>query len=67
MIRYPNPLRIGQTIGVTAPSSGVEKELHSLLNESKQQFEKRGFKVEYRQYSMDSTESSFRTERRACR
>lgn len=45
MIRYPNPLQIGQTIGVTAPSSGVEKELHSLLTESKRQFEKRGFKV----------------------
>lgn len=45
MIRYPSPLQVGQTIGVTAPSSGVEKELHSLLNESKQQFEKRGFKV----------------------
>lgn len=45
MIRYPSPLQVGQTIGVTAPSSGVEKELHSLLTESKQQFEKRGFKV----------------------
>ncbi|MHA6261228.1 S66 family peptidase [Sporosarcina sp. CAU 1771] len=45
MIRYPNPLRIGQAIGVTAPSSGVEKKLHSLLTQSKQQFEKRGFKV----------------------
>ncbi|MBE1554928.1 S66 family peptidase [Sporosarcina limicola] len=46
MIRYPNPLRTGQTIGVTAPSSGVGKDLHSLLQLSKQQFEKRGFKVE---------------------
>ncbi|WP_438312583.1 S66 family peptidase [Sporosarcina sp. FA9] len=45
MIRYPNPLRAGQTIGVTAPSSGVEKELHSILYEAKQQFEKRGFNV----------------------
>lgn len=46
MIRYPNALQPGQTIGVTAPSSGVREELHHLVQEGKKQFEKRGFKVE---------------------
>lgn len=46
MIRYPKPLQAGQTIGVTATSSGVAKEQHHLLHESKQQFNNRGFAVE---------------------
>ncbi|NYF25117.1 S66 peptidase family protein [Sporosarcina sp. JAI121] len=45
MIRYPEPLKIGQTIGVTATSSGVESELHHLLRKAAHQFEKRGFSV----------------------
>lgn len=46
MIRYPQALQQGQTIGVTAPSSGVDSELHDLVHQSKQQFEHRGYKVE---------------------
>ncbi|KXH87234.1 S66 peptidase family protein [Sporosarcina sp. HYO08] len=45
MIRYPNPIRKGQTIGVTATSSGVESELHHLLRKAAHQFEQRGFSV----------------------
>lgn len=47
MIRYPDPLKNGQTIGVTATSSGVESELHHLLRESAHQFEKRGYAVNF--------------------
>ncbi|MBS4179012.1 S66 family peptidase [Lederbergia citrea] len=46
MIRYPKPLQTGEIIGVTAPSSGVPNELHHILNEAIQQFEKRGFGVQ---------------------
>lgn len=43
MIIYPGrPLR---TIGVTAPSSGVQKELHPLLQLAKKRQESRGFQV----------------------
>jgi len=45
MIRYPKPIGIGQTIGVTATSSGVESELHHLLRKAAHQFEKRGYTV----------------------
>ncbi|MFD1205791.1 MULTISPECIES: S66 peptidase family protein [Sporosarcina] len=45
MIRYPLPLQTGQTIGVTAPSSGVEPELHELINQAKKQLERRGYNV----------------------
>lgn len=45
MIRYPKPLQQGETIGVTAPSSGVDKVLHHLVQDARNQFEKRGFKI----------------------
>ncbi|MCM3712233.1 S66 family peptidase [Sporosarcina luteola] len=45
MIRYPNPLQQGNTIGVTAPSSGVDESLHHLVHHAKRQFEKRGYRV----------------------
>ncbi|MCG7345599.1 LD-carboxypeptidase [Sporosarcina sp. ACRSL] len=45
MIRYPEPLRQGGTIGVTAPSSGVDESLHQLVHRAKHQFEKRGYPV----------------------
>ncbi|WP_331871704.1 hypothetical protein [Cohnella abietis] len=34
-IIYPEPLRRGDSIAITAPSSGVENELHHLLEKSK--------------------------------
>ncbi|WP_262177261.1 S66 peptidase family protein [Saccharococcus sp. Marseille-Q5394] len=45
MIRYPNPLKLGNTIGVTAPSSGVDETLHHLVLNARRQFEKRGYRV----------------------
>lgn len=45
MIRYPKGLEIGQTIGVTATSSGVESELHHLLRKTAGQFELRGYAI----------------------
>ena len=44
MIQYPI-LREGATIGVTAPSSGVEVELHDMLKQAISRMESRGFKV----------------------
>lgn len=41
MIKYPN-LVDHATIGVTSPSSGVEKELHHLIHSAKERFEKEG-------------------------
>ena len=41
MIRYPQ-LKERATIEVTAPSSGVEKELHHLLTTAKERFEREG-------------------------
>ncbi|PJK16537.1 LD-carboxypeptidase [Chryseomicrobium excrementi] len=41
MIRYPQ-LKERATIGVTAPSSGVRKELHHLLTKAKERFEREG-------------------------
>jgi len=46
MIRYPKALEQGQTIGFTAPSSGVSAELHDLVHQSRKQFECRGYQVE---------------------
>ncbi|MEZ7171633.1 S66 peptidase family protein [Sporosarcina sp. OR05] len=46
LIRYPKPLQKGNTIGVTAPSSGVDEALHQLVHDAKQQFENRGYSVE---------------------
>ncbi|KMK75497.1 S66 family peptidase [Alkalihalobacillus pseudalcaliphilus] len=42
MIQYPSFFHQAK-IGVTAPSSGVEKELHILLHKAQQQFQKQGF------------------------
>ncbi|OZS76921.1 LD-carboxypeptidase [Tetzosporium hominis] len=41
MVRYPH-LKQHATIGVTAPSSGVEKELHHLIASAKERFEREG-------------------------
>ncbi len=46
MMRYPKGLQTGETIGVTAPSSGVDSELHDLIHHSKKQFENRGYNIE---------------------
>jgi len=45
MIRYPKPLQKGDTIAVTAPSSGVPEELHWLLKQAKKHTEELGLKV----------------------
>ncbi|TPE70070.1 S66 family peptidase [Halalkalibacterium halodurans] len=44
MIRYP-VLKEGATIGVTAPSSGVPKDLHDLVKAACERMEERGFRV----------------------
>lgn len=44
-IRFPKPLSKGDNIGVTAPSSGVEKELHHLLVRGKEALIKQGYHV----------------------
>ncbi|MDM5297054.1 LD-carboxypeptidase [Bacillus pumilus] len=44
MIQYPL-LQKGQTIGVTAPSSGVQPSLHEMFQLSCEQMKKRGYKV----------------------
>ncbi len=44
MIKYPF-LEKGATIGVTAPSSGVPRELHHLLNSACRSMEKKGFNI----------------------
>ena len=41
-LRWPNTMQAIKSIG-TAPSSGVEKELHILLHKAQQQFQKQGF------------------------
>ena len=44
MINYPI-LKKGATIGVTAPSSGLETEFHDLMNQSIRRMESEGFNV----------------------
>lgn len=44
-IVYPDPLREGDCIAVSAPSSGVEPELHHLLHTARKNAEKQGFIV----------------------
>ena len=46
MIRYPREIKYGDVIGVTAPSSGVPKELHSIVTGAIKQFEKRGYHIQ---------------------
>lgn len=44
MIQYPI-LKKGATIGVTAPSSGVETQLHPVLKQACESMERKGYKV----------------------
>lgn len=44
-IRFPSPLVTGDTVAITAPSSGVSKEFHARLNLAIQVLKNRGFKV----------------------
>ncbi|TFE01823.1 S66 peptidase family protein [Jeotgalibacillus sp. R-1-5s-1] len=44
MIHYPR-LKSSATIGITAPSSGVQEELHHLIDQSIERMEERGFSV----------------------
>ncbi|MBV6714091.1 S66 family peptidase [Paenibacillus chitinolyticus] len=44
-IVYPQPLKKGGRIAVTAPSSGVEEPLHHLLKASKEALEHSGYRV----------------------
>ncbi|MCA5894195.1 LD-carboxypeptidase [Isoptericola sp. NEAU-Y5] len=44
-IRYPRPLRPGDTIGVTAPSAGVEPPLHARLHHAADVVRARGYDV----------------------
>ena len=44
MITYPF-LKKGATIGVTAPSSGVEPELHDMFKQAVSRSEERGYSV----------------------
>ncbi|WP_338671981.1 S66 peptidase family protein [Streptomyces sp. SCSIO 30461] len=44
-IRYPRPLRPGDRIGVTSPSSGVPKELNERLNVAVRYVQARGYEV----------------------
>ncbi|MFG2311550.1 S66 peptidase family protein [Streptomyces sp. NPDC048566] len=44
-VRYPRPLRPGDRIGVTSPSSGVAEALHERLRIAVQDVEKRGYEV----------------------
>ncbi|GIP39447.1 LD-carboxypeptidase [Paenibacillus sp. J31TS4] len=44
-IRYPQPLKRGDRLAVTAPSSGVDHTLHPLLDEAKSRMEGLGFAV----------------------
>jgi len=46
MIQFPKALQTGQTIGITAPSSGVDSELHDLVHLSKKQFVNHGYHIE---------------------
>lgn len=45
-IRYPRPLRPGDTIGVTAPSSGVQTPLRGRLDHAVDLLRRRGYSVE---------------------
>jgi muramoyltetrapeptide carboxypeptidase len=44
MIKYPSLIQ-GATIGVTAPSSGVNIELHSMFKQVCKRMEEKGFKI----------------------
>lgn len=44
-VRYPRPLRPGDRVGVTSPSSGVPKELEARLGVAVREVESRGYEV----------------------
>ncbi len=44
-VRYPRPLRPGDRVGVTSPSSGVAKELQGRLDVAIREIESRGYEV----------------------
>ncbi len=44
-VRYPRPLRPGDRVGVTSPSSGVGKELRARLDVAVRDVEARGYEV----------------------
>ncbi|OIJ95780.1 S66 family peptidase [Streptomyces monashensis] len=44
-VRYPRPLRPGDRVGVTSPSSGVAKELRGRLDVAVREIEARGYEV----------------------
>lgn len=44
-VRYPHPLRPGNRIGITSPSSGVPKELRRRLDVAIHDVEARGYEV----------------------
>jgi muramoyltetrapeptide carboxypeptidase len=46
-ITYPEQLKSGDIIAVTAPSSGVEEEFHFMLNKSKNNLEEKGYRVQF--------------------
>ncbi|MFE6839084.1 S66 peptidase family protein [Streptomyces sp. NPDC057705] len=45
-VRYPRPLRPGDRVGITSPSSGVAKELRERLNVAIRDVEARGYEAE---------------------
>jgi len=58
LISYPI-LTKGVTIGVTAPSSGVEEQLHAILKDACHRMEEKGYKIEcgetaWKQYKAES-------------
>lgn len=59
MITYPH-LKENATIGVTAPSSGVEKELHHLLTSANKRFESEGHVLKFGQtaWTQDKAKSA---------
>ncbi|WP_371791330.1 LD-carboxypeptidase [Streptomyces sp. NBC_01471] len=44
-VRYPRPLRPGDRVGITSPSSGVNEKLHERLHVAIRDVEARGFEV----------------------
>ncbi|RKD30013.1 S66 family peptidase [Thermohalobacter berrensis] len=45
MIRYPEPLKVGDTIGITAPSSGVTGVISYRLDNAIKQLQELGYKI----------------------
>lgn len=64
-IRYPQPLRSGDIIGVTAPSSGIGENLLDRLNFAVEQLRDRGFVVQLGECLDGTTHVSAPVERRA--